>query len=47
MQLGYESSVVLLRCLLVPEIPVMHGGLPPPVRLERCLVTFKKNVIVR
>ena len=37
-QIAYGTSVVLLRCLLVPEI--IHGGVSPPINLESSHVTF-------
>ena len=43
-QLAYETSVVLLRCPVMPDI--MHRGaptqgqIPPPVKLKGCHKTF-------
>ena len=37
-QIAYEMLVVLLRCLLVPEI--IRRGLPPPLKAEKLPYDF-------
>jgi hypothetical protein len=39
-ELAYRTSVVLLRCLFVPEIMKGTWGFPPSVKLERCHMTL-------